>query len=175
MSRPARFIPIMLLLALVSTFAMRLIRPTDTAIPSQMVTRDLPPFRLEPAVPGKPGLEAADFADGKPRLLNIFASWCIPCASEAAVLKELKSRGARIDAIAVRDTPQAVAAFLGRNGDPFERLGADPRSNTQIALGSAGVPETFVIDGHGVVRRQYIGPLTSANVDGVLRELREIQ
>jgi Peroxiredoxin len=175
MSRPARFIPIMILLALVSTFAMRLIRPADPAIPSQLVSRELPAFNLESAMPGKPGLRAADFADGKPKLLNIFASWCIPCTKEAAVLQQLKGRGATIEAMAVRDTPQAVAAFLSRNGDPYDRLGADPQSNAQIALGSSGVPETFVIDGHGVIRRQYIGPLTKGNVDGVLRELEEVR
>jgi cytochrome c biogenesis protein CcmG/thiol:disulfide interchange protein DsbE len=175
MSRPIRFIPIMILLALVSAFAMRLIRPDDPAIPSQLVSRELPPFSLEPAAHGKPGLASSDFADGKPKLLNIFASWCIPCTKEAAVLRQLKERGVTIEAMAVRDTPQAVAAFLARNGDPYDRLGADPQSNAQIALGSSGVPETFVIDGHGVIRRQYIGPLSKANVEGVLRELEELR
>jgi cytochrome c biogenesis protein CcmG/thiol:disulfide interchange protein DsbE len=175
MSRPVRFIPIMLLLALISAFAMKLIRPADPAITSQLVSRELPSFALDPATPAKPGLATADFADGKPRLLNIFASWCVPCTREAAVLQELKKRGATIEAIAVRDTPKAVSTFLSRNGDPFDRVGADPQSDTQIALGSSGVPETFVIDGHGVIRRQYIGPLTNANIHGVLRELREVQ
>ena len=79
----------------------------------------------------------------------------------------------KIDAIAVRDTPDAIAAFLAEHGDPYERLGSDPRSNTQMALGSSGVPETFIVDGKGVIRRQYIGPLTKANIPGVLEQLAE--
>ena len=78
-----------------------------------------------------------------------------------------------IDAIAVRDTPIAIAGFLANHGDPYERLGIDPQSDVQISLGSSGVPETFVVDGKGVIRRQYIGALTTANIPGVIQELKE--
>ena len=173
MSRGLRLIPIVLLLWLVAGLAWRLVKPADPAIPSQLVQREVPPFELAPGVPGKPGLKSVDLATGEPRLLNIFASWCVPCVGEASVLAELRRRGVKIDAIAVRDTPEAVSAFLREHGDPYERLGVDPRSNAQIALGSSGVPETFVIDGRGVIRRQYIGPLSAANVPGVLEQLKE--
>lgn len=175
MSRGLRLLPIVLLLWLVTGFAWRLIKPSDPAVPSQMVERSLPDFQLAPAVPGKPGFSSSDLAAGKPRLLNIFASWCVPCAGEAPVLGELKRRGIEIDAIAVRDTPGAIGGFLSRHGDPYTRIGSDPQSQTQIALGSSGVPETFVVDGRGVIRRQYIGPLTPANVDGVIRELEQLR
>jgi len=108
-------------------------------------------------------------------LLNVFASWCVPCIGEAPVLGELQKRGVRIDAIAVRDTPDALGAFFAQHGNPYERIGADQQSEVQIALGSAGVPETFVIDGKGVIRRQYIGPLSRANIPGVLRELEQVR
>jgi cytochrome c biogenesis protein CcmG/thiol:disulfide interchange protein DsbE len=173
MSRGLRLIPIILLIWVLGGLAWRLIKPADPAIPSQLVERTLPSFALAPAVPGKTGFKSSDLATGQPRLLNIFASWCVPCVGEAPVLGELKRRGVKIDAIAVRDTPGAVRAFLDRNGDPYERLGADPRSEAQIALGSSGVPETFVIDGHGVIRRQYIGPLTAANIPGLVKELEQ--
>ena len=62
---------------------------------------------------------------------------------------------------------------MSRHGDPYERIGADTNSQVQIALGSSGVPETFVIDGRGVIRHQYIGPLSSANVAGVLEQLEQ--
>jgi len=175
MSRGLRLIPIILLLFFLSGVAWRLIKPADTAIPSQMVERQLPQFALPPAMPGKPGLSATDLATGQPRLLNIFASWCVPCASEGKVLQELQRRGVKIDAIAVRDTPDALSAFLARNGDPYERIGADRQSNVQIDLGSSGVPETFLIDGHGIIRRQYIGALNASNIPGVLRELEQIR
>ena len=171
MSRGLRLIPVILLIWLVGGLAWRLIKPADPAIPSQLVQREVPPFDLPAAVPRKPGLRSSDLATGGPRLLNIFASWCVPCVEEAPVLRELRQKGVKIDAIAVRDTPEAVAAFLKDHGDPYERIGSDPRSSAQIALGSSGVPETFVLDKRGVIRRQYIGPLSKANIVGVLQEV----
>jgi cytochrome c biogenesis protein CcmG/thiol:disulfide interchange protein DsbE len=91
------------------------------------------------------------------------------------VLQELQRRGVIVDGIAIRDTPDALTAFLARNGDPYERIGSDRQSDVQISLGSSGVPETFVIDGHGVIRRQYIGALNASNIPGVLRELEQVR
>jgi len=175
MSRGLRLIPILLLLFVVGSLSWRLIKPADTAVPSQLVERSVPPFALAPAMPTKAGLRSSDLAIGEPRLLNIFASWCVPCIGEARVLGELRRSGVKIDAIAVRDTPDAIADFLAHNGDPYERIGIDPQSDVQISLGSSGVPETFVIDGKGVIRRQYIGPLTAANIPGLIRELRSLR
>jgi cytochrome c biogenesis protein CcmG/thiol:disulfide interchange protein DsbE len=175
MSRGLRLIPSVLLVWLVIGLAWRLVKPPETAIPSQMVERAIPRFELPAATADKPGLASANLATGEPKLLNVFASWCVPCIGEAPVLRELQLRGARIDAIAVRDTPEAVAAFLRAHGDPYERIGADRQSEVQIALGSSGVPETFVVDGKGVIRRQYIGPLQASNIPGVLRELEEVR
>jgi cytochrome c biogenesis protein CcmG/thiol:disulfide interchange protein DsbE len=171
MNRSLRTIPLLLLIVLVAGFAWRLVKPADPAVHSTMIERTAPPFALAPATPGKPGLTSADLADGKPKLLNFFASWCVPCASEADVLAALRKKGVRIDAIAVRDTPDATTAFLNRYGDPYTRMGSDPQSAVQISLGSSGVPETFVVDGKGVIRRQYVGPLTAANIPGVLEQL----
>ena len=175
MSRGLRLIPIILLLWLVSTFTWRLIKPADPAVRSQLVERTLPDFALAPMVPGKPGLKATELATGKPRLLNIFASWCVPCIGEAPVLEELKKLGVPIDAIAVRDRPVAVETFLNSHGDPYQRIGNDPQSAVQISLGSSGVPETFVVDGRGVIRHQYVGPLTKANVPGVIAQLEALK
>jgi cytochrome c biogenesis protein CcmG/thiol:disulfide interchange protein DsbE len=119
---------------------------------------------------GKPGLSSADLATGQPRLINVFASWCVPCIAEAPLLVELKRQGVAIDAIAVRDRPEDVTDFLARNGDPFERIGTDPESRVQLALGSSGVPETFVVDGHGIIRYQHMGPIEPGDVANVLRQ-----
>jgi cytochrome c biogenesis protein CcmG/thiol:disulfide interchange protein DsbE len=175
MSRGLRLIPIILLLWLVAGFAWRLVKPGDPAVPSQMVERSLPDFRLTPAVSGKAGLNSTDLATGKPRLLNVFASWCVPCIGEAPVLSELERRGVEIDGIAVRDSPAEVTRFLADHGDPYSRIGSDPHSEAQIALGSSGVPETFIVDGHGVIRRQYIGPLTKANIPALVAELGQLR
>lgn len=175
MSRGLRLIPILLLVWILGGLAWRLVKPPSPEVPSKLVNLTAPQFALPAGVAGKPGLSATDLASGQPHLLNIFASWCVPCVGEAPVLKELQQRGVKIDAIAIRDRPEAIAAFLSRNGDPYERLGIDAQSNVQIALGSSGVPETFVVDGRGVIRRQYIGPLSSSNIPGVLRELEQVR
>jgi cytochrome c biogenesis protein CcmG, thiol:disulfide interchange protein DsbE len=175
MSRGLRLIPVLLLVWVVGGLAWRLVRPPSPAVPSQLIERPVPNFDLPAAVPTKPGLKSADLASGGPKLVNIFGSWCVPCADEASVLNELKKRGVRIDAVAVRDTPDAITAFLSRYGDPYQRIGNDPRSNVQIELGSSGVPETFVVDSRGVIRRQYIGSLSGANIPGVLQQLAEMR
>ena len=112
MSRGLRLIPIVLLVWLVIGLGWRLVKPADTAIPSQMVERPVPPFRLPAALDNKPGLATPDLATGQPRLVNIFASWCVPCLTEVKVLGDLKGRGVRIDGIAVRDTSDALNASV---------------------------------------------------------------
>ncbi len=142
-------------------------RPAEQTIRSQMVGKPMPDFALQPIVPGHPGLTAADMRRGAPRLVNVFASWCLPCRVEAPQLEALKRRGVPIDAIAIRDRGADVAAFLARYGDPFERIGSDPRSQVQFALGSSGVPETFVVDGRGIIRHQHIGDIRAEQVEEI--------
>lgn len=175
MSRALRLLPILLIVWIVGTFAWRLVQPDDAAVRSQLVNRQVPAFELPPVLPGEPGLTSADLASGKPRLLNLFASWCVPCVGEAPVLEKLKRRGVEIDGIAIRDTQSGVSAFLARHGNPYLRIGNDPNSNAQLMLGSAGVPETFVIDGKGVIRHQFIGPIGPRDVPKVLAELEKVR
>ena len=175
MSRSLRLLPIILLVWILGTFAWKLIQPSDPTVRSQLVNRQVPAFELPAAVPGVPALRSVDLATGEPRLLNVFASWCVPCIAEAPVLDELREKGAKIDGIAIRDTPEAVAAFLQRHGNPYTRIGSDRNSSVQLALGSAGVPETFVIDGKGVIRLQHIGPVKPEDVPGILAQLEEVR
>ena len=172
MTRSLRFVPIALLLLLVGAFVWRLVNPPDTVIQSEMIGRSVPPFQAGGALPGKPALASADLADGKPKLVNFFASWCVPCIGEAPVLSQLKDEGAPIVGIAVRDRPADVQAFLSENGDPFERIGSDPQSKLQLAFGSAGVPETFVVDGRGIIRMQHVGPIEPGDTPALLDALR---
>ena len=163
-----RFIPLIVFAVIVIAVAWRLATPRDDRVASKLEGQQLPAFALPPALPGKPGLASADLAGGSPRLVNVFASWCVPCAAEAPVLLELKRRGVKIDAIAIRDRPEDVTAFLARYGDPFERVGGDAESRVQISLCSSGVPESFVIDGKGVIRAQHIGPIMEQDIAGIL-------
>ncbi len=150
-----------------------LYRPNDPTVRSALIGKPLPPFALKPILPGKPGLDSASFKTGEPRLLNVFASWCIPCIAEAPQLMRLKAAGAKIDAIAIRDTGPAIERFLARYGDPYARIGDDRRSAVQVALGSSGVPETFVIDGEGRIVAQHIGEIRKDDVPGLLAALRD--
>jgi cytochrome c biogenesis protein CcmG, thiol:disulfide interchange protein DsbE len=175
MSRAFRLLPIILLVWVLLAFAWRLIQPPDPTVRSQLVNREVPQFVLQPLVDGVPGLTSADLATGEPRLLNLFGSWCVPCIGEAPVLEDLQRRGVKIDGIAIRDTASGVSAFLRRHGNPYARVGSDPNSNVQLALGSAGVPETFVVDGKGVIRRQYVGPISSSDVSKIIVELKELR
>ena len=173
MSRVLRFVPLALLLVFVGFVAWRLLNPAETVIRSQLEGKPVPAFELPPATPGRAALQSADLATGRPRLLNIFASWCVPCIAEAPVLASLKARGVAIDGIAIRDKPDDVADFLARNGDPYERIGADMQSSVQMALGSSGVPESFVVDGKGIIRYQHVGPIMPQDVETVMAELEK--
>jgi cytochrome c biogenesis protein CcmG, thiol:disulfide interchange protein DsbE len=153
--------------------AFGLISPAERTIASKMVGKPIPEFSLPPAVKGRGPFTSRDLVSGEPRLLNVFASWCVPCIAEAPVLDALKRQGVKIDAIAVRDRPEDVAAFLARNGDPYERIGADTASRVQLAMGSSGVPETFVVDGKGVIRHQHIGDIRPEHVPEILAQLEK--
>lgn len=158
MKRWLLWVPLILFLLFVGLVAMRLAGGKDDTIRSQMVGKPLPAFALKPMMEGRGTVRSADLArGGQPVVLNIFASWCVPCAAEAPQLTALKQRGIPIDAIAIRDRPDDVRQFLSRWGDPFRNIGSDPASQVQFALGSAGVPETFIVDGKGIIRHQHIG------------------
>jgi cytochrome c biogenesis protein CcmG/thiol:disulfide interchange protein DsbE len=173
MSRAVRFAPLLLLLLIVAALVWRLATPVDTSVHSKLEGKPVPAFDLGPALDTKLPLSSRDLATGKPRILNIFASWCVPCIGEVKVLKQLQARGVTIDGIAVRDRPEDLAQFLAANGDPYERIGSDDQSQVQIALGSSGVPESFVIDGKGVVRYQHIGPIESNDVPMIVAKLEQ--
>lgn len=172
MSGAVRLAPLVLLVVLIAGLVWRLATPADTSVSSKLEGKPVPAFALPAALPGKPALSSANLAAGRPRLVNVFASWCAPCIAEVRVLQQLKSRGVAIDGIAVRDRPEDVADFL-RNGDPYERIGGDARSQVQIALGSSGVPESFVVDGKGVIRYQHIGPIEAPDVPLILQKLEQ--
>ena len=173
MSRAIRFAPLALLVVLIAGLIWRLTTPSDTTVSSKLKDQPVPVFILGAALPSKPTLSSSDLATGRPHLVNIFASWCVPCITEVKVLQQLEARGATIDGIAVRDRPDDVADFLARYGDPYERIGSDPQSQVQIALGSSGVPESFVVDGRGVIRYQHIGPIEADEVPMILRTLEQ--
>jgi cytochrome c biogenesis protein CcmG/thiol:disulfide interchange protein DsbE len=173
MRRVLIWLPLALFALVFALVTSGLVKPGDRMVHSAMVGKPMPDLKLPALLPDKGGVAAADFGKGKPRLLNIFASWCIPCVAEAPQLMKLKAAGAEIDAVAVRDTADAVQAFLKQNGDPYTRIGDDKASVAQLALGSSGVPETFVIDAQGRIAYQHIGDIRDENVPELLAELEK--
>lgn len=172
MRRALLWAPLLAFLVLFAVVASGLFRPADRVVRSALIGKPLPAFALPPTVAGKPGLTSADFGRGERRLLNVFASWCVPCIAEAPHLLALKRAGVPIDAVAIRDTDPAIRAFLQRNGDPYDRIGSDRESRVQLALGSSGVPESFVIDGRGRIVMQHVGPIGDADVPRIVAAVR---
>jgi cytochrome c biogenesis protein CcmG/thiol:disulfide interchange protein DsbE len=166
------WVPLALFAFFAGLAAYMLTQDKSQFVESTMIGQPLPAFALDPAFAGLPGAAKADFS-GKPKLLNIWASWCLPCIAEAPQLEALQKQGVEIVGIAIRDRPEDVANFLARHGNPYSRIGSDPISEVQLAIGSSGVPETFVIDSNGVIRYQHIGDIRESDVPKLLAELEK--
>ncbi|GAA4713957.1 redoxin domain-containing protein [Sphingomonas lutea] len=173
MKRALLWLPAVAFVGLIALLASGLFTPADRTVRSALIGQPLPQFALPPIVAGMPGLASSDFGKGEPRLINVFASWCAPCITEAPVLMQLKQAGVKIDGVAVRDTAPALERFLERNGNPFERIGSDVNSRLQFALGSSGVPESFVIDARGRIALQHVGDIKAEDVPAILAAIRD--
>lgn len=166
--RGLMWLPLALFAALAAVFVYGMLQPEGRVIPSKLVGKPLPEFTLPQGASDRPPLTSAEFRKGGPRLLNIFASWCVPCAAESTQLTALAREGVPIDGIAIRDARPDVDDFLARWGNPYQRIGLDARSEVQIALGSSGVPETFIIDGRGRIVHQHVGEIRAEDVPKLL-------
>ncbi len=169
------WIPLSLLAFVGGLSLYRLANPDSGYVPTQMVGQKLPDFALAAAISEGQGVSSKDFGNGKPRLLNIFASWCTPCKAEAPFLEKLKQSGVEIHAIAVKDKPEDVAQFLKDFGNPFAKIGSDPEMLMQVKLGSTGVPETYVIDAKGRISYHHIGDIREEHVPLLLEQLAKAQ
>jgi cytochrome c biogenesis protein CcmG, thiol:disulfide interchange protein DsbE len=171
-TKPARrswlaFLPLALFLGLAAIFLVQLTSGRDTqALPSVLIGQPAPLTNLPPVatLSGVPGISPADFK-GKVTLLNVFASWCVPCRDEHPVLLELaKDPRFQLIAINYKDKPEQAAAFLSELGNPFAKIGSDLSGRAGIDWGVYGVPETYVISPDGVIRYKHVGPLDAASV-----------
>ncbi|KUR81260.1 DsbE family thiol:disulfide interchange protein [Novosphingobium sp. Fuku2-ISO-50] len=172
-NRLALWLPLAIFGGLFALFVHGLMRPADNNVPSTFVGNPLPQFDLPAAAADRPGLATSAFRTGKPRLLNVFASWCVPCAAEAPQLAALAQAGVDVEGVAIHDRPEDLARFLANNGNPYAAIGRDDKRVVQIAIGSSGVPETYVIDGQGVIRYQHIGDIRADDVPMLLGKLKE--
>jgi cytochrome c biogenesis protein CcmG, thiol:disulfide interchange protein DsbE len=172
-SRLALWLPLAIFAGLFALFVHGLLRPADTNVVSTFIGNPLPAFDLPAAASDRPGLATSAFQTGRPHLLNIFASWCVPCAAESPQLETLARAGVTIDGVAIHDRPQDLARFLASNGNPYAAIGRDDERKVQIQIGSSGVPETYVIDGKGVIRYQHIGDIRAEDVPMLLDKLKQ--
>lgn len=156
MNRAFLFLPLAVFVVMGVYFALGL-REDPSSIPSRMIDRPLPAFDLAAIAEGEPGFSNADL-DGQVALVNVFGTWCPPCEIEHPMLMQI-SRSGRVPIYGVdwRDEPGAGAAWLARNGNPYQRVGDDPDGDLAFELGITGAPETFLIDRQGQVRFHHVG------------------
>ncbi len=171
--RVALIVPLLMFLGFVALAVYRMGEPQQRVIASKMVGQPVPAIDLVGMDEMHPGLNDSDLRQGTVTLVNLFASWCAPCRVEAPQLAALADKGVVIHGIAVRDTPENIAAFLKEHGDPFRRIGMDPNSKALLNLGASGLPETFLIDGKGIIRKQYIGQIRPEQVSEILKDIEK--
>lgn len=131
-------------------------------VPSALIGKPVPDFTLPPLDGAdRPALAAADLrAPGRPVLVNFFASWCLPCVAEHPMLVRLERAGVPVLGVAYKDRPEDALGFLRRYGNPYARIGVDLPGRVAIEWGLYGVPETYLVDGGGLIRWRWAGPLT---------------
>lgn len=152
-------VPLLGAFAVLSTFMIELFTKSDD-LPSTLLDRPAPEFVLEPVFEGDPGLATADLKGGGVKLLNVWASWCIPCRAEHPWIEGLAAEGITVHGMNYKDTPANARAFLDELGNPYTLIGADSSGRAGIEWGVYGVPETFVIDDAGRIVYKHIGPIT---------------
>ena len=170
--RPMRLVlallPLVALVGLLAVFALNINRD-PSLVQSVLINKPAPSFTL-PAVAGLPvpGFDSARLR-GQVSVVNVFASWCIPCRDEHPVLEALKQEtGVLLLGINQKDAPDNAAAFLAQLGNPYDAVGADADGRASIDWGVYGVPETFIVDAKGVIRFKHTGPLAP---DDIAREI----
>jgi cytochrome c biogenesis protein CcmG, thiol:disulfide interchange protein DsbE len=163
-------IPLLLFLVLAALFLKQLAAGGGSHdIPSALVGMPAPQFELPPLEGLKkenvpvPGFGSADLA-GRTSVVNVWASWCVPCRDEHPLLSEL-ARDDRVQVLGInyKDRSENALRFLGSLGNPFAAVGVDPRGKAAIDWGVYGVPETFIVDAGGIIRYKHIGPLNAEN------------
>ncbi len=173
--RLAVLAPLVIFLGLVMLFMFRLNAGDPSLIPSALIGHPAPQTKLPPIAgldrDGEPipGIDPASFK-GAVTVVNVWASWCVPCHDEAPLLLQL-SQDSRLRLVGInyKDEPDNARRFLGRYGDPFAAAGADASGRAAIEWGVYGVPETFVVGRDARIAYKLVGPITAENFDSMLK------
>lgn len=168
-------LPVAIFPAIALLFWVALQKGDPNRLPSTFIGRsapevDLPPLAgLTDAGRTIPGFKTADLRTGEPSVVNFFASWCAPCVREHPLLMALaKQNGVRVIGVNYKDPPPGGRRFIGRYGNPYAAVGADVTGRAAIEWGVYGMPETFVIDGNGIIVFKHVGPLSPAVLESGL-------
>ena len=168
-------VPLLAFVSLAAIFWFRLSDGDPSNIPSALIGHPVPLTALPPlqglldSGTQIPGLDPAMFK-GKVSVVNVWASWCVPCHDEARLLTELgKDKRLQMVGINYKDTPENARRFLGRYGNPFGIVGVDGNGRAAIEWGVYGVPETFIVGRNGTIVYKMVGPIMPDNIDAVLR------
>ena len=178
MKRLVYLLPLALFLGVAGYFAAQLLSGRDAnEVPSALIDRPAPDFTLPPLWEDGESLSTADLTGGGPSIVNVFASWCVPCRAEHPMLTRLaEEAGVPVFGIAYKDEPADSKAFLTELGDPYAKIGVDASGRVAIDWGVYGVPETYILDGAGRIRYKRTGPITARHMDQdilpLLEELR---
>lgn len=168
-------LPLVAFAVLAGLFWFRLGSGDPARIPSALIGRPAPQTKLPPleglTANGAQvaGLDPAEFK-GNVSVVNVWASWCVPCHDEAPLLVQIaQDKRIRVVGINYKDTQDNARRFLGRYGNPFAAVGVDASGRAAIEWGVYGVPETFVVGRDGTIAYKLIGPITPENIDSVLK------
>ena len=161
MRRLIYLLPIVAFAALAWFLFKGLQAPPPGDLPSVLIDKPAPAIALPALDAATLGFDRDQLAGGRVTVVNVFASWCVPCRAEAPQLAQLgQARGVQLFGLVWKDTPQKARSFLKDVGNPYARIGYDGDGHAGIEWGVYGVPETFIIDRHGVVRERFVGPIT---------------
>jgi cytochrome c biogenesis protein CcmG/thiol:disulfide interchange protein DsbE len=166
--RPWMLLPALIAFAVLSTFFLGLGREDQEILPSQLIDRPAPEFALA-GLGDHPGLATEDLKGGGVKLVNVWASWCVPCRAEHPFIEALAEEGITIHGINYKDAPDDALGFLRELGNPYERIGADRSGRIGIEWGVYGVPETYVLDGKGHVVYRHVGPIQGNDISTKIR------
>jgi cytochrome c biogenesis protein CcmG/thiol:disulfide interchange protein DsbE len=163
-------LPVLIFVGVGIGLAVGLTRDPGT-LPSALLDQPVPTFELPP-IAGRDGrgFSSADL-EGQVSLVNVFASWCVPCRIEHPLLMALAEDGVAIYGIDYKDPADKAAGWLAELGDPYRAIGADQHGRVAIDWGVYGVPETFVIDREGRIRHRHVGPLQPRDIEQTIRPL----
>ena len=165
---PVMLLPPLLFAAVAAMFYWGMGRENPNALPYAREGQPAPPLELV-TLAGKQPFGIAELNQPGVKLVNYWASWCAPCRIEHPNLLKLQAEGIPIYGINYKDKPENALAFLAELGDPFERVAADPKGRNALEWGLYGVPETYVIDGNGVVILRFAGPITNRVLENTIR------